>query len=374
MGNENRLCKKCVMDSSVPSIVFDKSGICNYCHAVEPRLKAIEYSESELERNLVSLKEKIQRSARGSYDCVLGLSGGVDSSYMAYVAGKIGLKPLTITVDNGWDTDIAVQNVNAIVNKLGFNLKKITLEPVEFKDMQRSFLAASVPDIEMLTDHAIAATLIKTARKNDIKYILSGTNVATESGFPKAWMWNKYDYTNIKSIHDKYGTVKIKTYPTFTTFQKYINNITRKFEFVELLNMVNYRKPKAMAILSSEFGWQDYGGKHYESIFTRFYQAYILPVKFGIDKRKVHLSSQIRTGDLTRDEALLQLKANPYKAEDLDRDKKEVLEKLGYTNEEFDRLMKMPVKSHLDYDSDEHFLNSMRAIKNVFFSKSRHNI
>jgi hypothetical protein len=255
--------------------------------------------------------------------------------------------------DNGWNSELAVQNIRLLMDHLGFDLETYVIDWEEFRDLQRAFFRASVIDIEMLTDHAIAASLFRIAGQRCIRHILSGYNVATESGLPQAWYWNKQDLRNIRAIHARFGTVPLRSFPTLSTWQWMVLRHTRRFRFVELLNLMLYEKRQALRELTNDFGWRYYGGKHYESIFTRFYQAYVLPVKFGVDKRRAHLSSLIRNGEMNRDEALNELKCPPCEPDVLKADREYVLKKLGYSEAEFAQVMALPVQPHSAYASDQ---------------------
>jgi hypothetical protein len=287
----------------------------------------------------------------------------VDSSYVALLAARHSLRTLLVHFDNGWNSAVAVENIRGIVDGLGFDLETYVIDWEEFRDLQRSFFQASVVDIEMLTDHAITAAMFSIARKRGIRYILSGVNLATESGLPQAWYWNKQDLRNIKAIHKRFGGVKLNSFPTLSTWRWIVQRHLRRFVFVEILNMVNYRKLEAMAQLTSELGWRYYGGKHYESVFTKFYQAYVLPTKFGIDKRKAHLSSLVRNGELRRDEALAELAKPLYDPAELRQEKEYVLKKLDFSEQEFERIMALPVRSHLDYPSDRWLIDLARRVE-----------
>lgn len=347
-------CSKCVMDTLDPDIQFNDSHICNYCLEAESQIKQYNYTQEEESQRLEKLKNEILKDKKGTYDCVVGLSGGVDSSYVAYLAKKMELNPLCVHFDNGWNSELAVSNIKKIVDKCGFDLETYVIDWPEFKDLQRSFFKAGVVDVEMLTDHAIMATMFQLRKKHGIKYILSGSNYVTEHGMPLSWLWRKQDLTNIKGIQKRFGTKKIKNFPTMNSIQY---QISRLFGlggvYIEVLNNINYSKENAIKILEEEFDWQYYGGKHYESVFTKFYQAYYLPQKFGIDKRKVHLSAQIRNGEISRKEALQELEKPFYSDLELTNDLEYVLKKLSFSKEEFETIMKDQPKSHLDYPSDE---------------------
>lgn len=350
MKSNYQQCTHCVMDTiGDPKIIFDEKGECNYCIDYEA-LKNAQVVEGE--KATLMLQEKcneIKTAASGKqYDSILGLSGGVDSSYLAYLAKQQGLHPLCIHFDNGWNSEMAVKNIEQIVNKLGFDLNTYVINWDEFRDLQRAYFKAGVIDIEALTDHAIFASIYKLAFKTGIKYLLSGSNVVTEGILPHHWTHRKSDYINIIDIHRKHGSIPLKTFPFI---DKRIKNKIRKWgiETVELLNMVPYNKALAKQILKNELNWQDYGGKHYESVFTKFYQAYVLPVKYNVDKRKAHLSTLICSGQITKEEALLELEKPLYRDEELKQDKAYIFKKLGFTEEEFDRMMKKKPVPHSAY-------------------------
>lgn len=356
-----RQCALCVMDTSASEITFSKEGICNYCLEAESMIPKFKFSEDQEKENLSTLKNRIQGDIKGKYDSVVGLSGGVDSSYVAFLAKKMGLNPLCVHFDNGWNSEIGESNIKKIIDKCGFDLETYVIDWDEFKDLQRSFFKAGVVDIEMLSDHAIMATMFALRKKHNIKYILSGSNYVTEHGMPLSWLWRKQDLTNIKGIQDKFGTKKIKNFPTLTSVQYQLSKMFGLGGvYIELLNYISYNKEEAMKVLENEFDWQYYGGKHYESTFTKFYQAYYLPEKFSIDKRKVHLSAQIRNGEMTKEVALEILKLPLYEKSEFERDLDHVLEKLSFSKDEFRAIMEEEPKLHLDYPSDEWIFNLWR--------------
>jgi len=270
----------------------------------------------------------------------MGLSGGVDSSYVAYLANKYKLSPFAVHVDNGWNSESADRNIKNIVNSLGLDFYRHQVDWEEFKDLQRSYFKASVIDIEVLTDSAIFSFIYNLALKKNIKYQLYGMNIATESIMPKSCNYTKTDVRNIMAIQKKYGTREIKNILFINTLQdKWNDLISKRVSKINILNYIDYNKVKAKDILKEKLNWEDYGGKHYESIFTRFYQGYILPKKFGIDKRRAHLSNLICSGQITRKDALEELKKDPYPPQLLEKDKKYVLGKLGFSKEEFETIM-----------------------------------
>ena len=349
-----RQCSLTVMDNIAdPNITFDENGVSNYYHAFKKAEREEVFLGEEGDKKLHALIAKIKKNGEGKpYDCIMGLSGGVDSSYVAYKAKQFGLRPLAVHFDNGWNSELAVMNIENIVTKLDLDLYTLVVNWEEFKDVQLSYLKASVIDIEVVTDHAITGTLFKLAKKYGIKCVLSGSNISTEYLMPRTWIFGKSDHINLKDIHKKFGTVPLKTYPIFDTYlKKYCKNVLQA-EWTSFLNYMPYNKQEVKETIARELNWRDYGGKHYESIFTKFYQAYILPTKFHVDKRKPHLSNLICSGQMTREQALEELKKPLYTPEELRKDYDYVLKKFDLTKEEFENIMKLPIKKHSDYKTE----------------------
>jgi N-acetyl sugar amidotransferase len=339
------------MDGSDPHIEFDDDGICNHCRGHETKVALTPATQPNAEDRLAELVAGIKRRASGEYDSIVGLSGGVDSSYVAYQAVKLGLRPLAVHFDNGWNSELAVQNIERIVKQLGLDLMTVVIDWDEFRDIQRSFFKANVIDIEMVTDHAIFASMFDIANKHGIKTILSGTNAATESIMPDSWQHFKFDLLNLKSIHRRFGTVPIRQYPTMSIWRMGWQSAVRKTGSASILNYLPYSKSGAIKTLEEEMGWAYYGGKHYESVFTKFYQAHILPTKFGVDKRRIHLSDLIMNGEITREEALAELALPLYAPEALEQDTEYVCKKLGFSRQEFADYLASPPVSHFAYPS-----------------------
>lgn len=365
-GRAAQTCTRCVMDTSDRDIRFDAAGVCSHCHegdAILARLPGPDDGETWLEPLVRHLKED---GAGREYDAIIGLSGGVDSSYAGYLASRYGIRCMAVHFDNGWNSELAVENIQKVVEGCGFDLMTYVINWPEFRDLQRAFLKASVIDIEMITDHAILAALIRLADEHGIPYILSGTNQATEHGIPLSWIWNKQDWTNIKAIHARYGTIPLESYPHLNR-RRWVamRAFNREPHVVEPLERVFYRRDHAAATLEHEFGWREYGGKHHESIWTRFYQSYILPVKFGVDKRTVHLSARLRNDELTRDEALEALQKPLYTPEQLVNEREFVLKKLGFTEAEFDAIMAEPPRPHDAFATDKRFIQTLHAINRL---------
>lgn len=354
-GRPYQQCAISVMDTIAdPNIRFDENGISNYYYEYQEAEKAFVHKGSAGEAALNRLVAQIKEEGKGKqYDCITGVSGGVDSTYLALMAKKLGLRPLIVHFDNGWNSELAVKNIENIISKLGFDLYTLVVDWEEFKDIQLAYLKASVVDIEAITDHAIIGTLHKLAAENGIKYILSGSNIVTEQVLPSNWIWSKGDAVNIKAIHARYGTVKLKTYPFFSAKDFLYYRKVKGITTVTPLNYLPYNKAAVKETIIKELEWRDYGGKHYESVFTRFYQGYILPVKFGIDKRKAHLSTLIFAGQITKAEALAELEHPIYNQEQMQIDLEFVLKKFNLSMEEFEALMRLKRRDHREFDYEK---------------------
>ncbi len=345
-------CSISVMDTIAdPDIFFDENGVSNYYYEFQEAYKNNVHIGEDAQDKLATIVDSIKKAGKEKeYDCIMGLSGGVDSTYIALLAKQLGLRPLAVHFDNGWNSELAVKNIENIVAKLGFDLFTYVINWEEFRDLQIAYLKASVVDIEAITDHAIFATLYRIAGQKEIKYILSGANVQTENTLPKSWIHSKSDHINIKSIHKAFGTIKLKTFPFMDAKVKRYYQQVKGVTSISLLNYIDYNKQSVKNIIQHELNWKDYGGKHYESIWTRFYQGYILPKKFKIDKRKAHLSDLIFSRQITKEQALEELIKPIYDAEQLSTDYEFVLKKLGLSQADFDNIMQTPRRSHYDFD------------------------
>jgi N-acetyl sugar amidotransferase len=354
-----RQCTLTVMDNIAdPDIHFDENGICNYYHEYNEAAKQQLFTEEEGEQKLEMLITEIKKNGKGkAYDCLIGLSGGTDSSYVAWLVKKYGLRPLAVHLDNGWNSALAVKNIENIINRLGIDLYTLVINWEEFKDIQLSYLRASVVDIEVVSDHAIFSTMYKLAKEKKIGYIISGTNLVTEYIMPPSWLYRKMDFANLKDIHKKYGMLPLKTYPGFNLRKHIYYSAVLKLRPVSILNYIPYNKEEAKTLLQKELDWKDYGGKHYESVFTKFFQAYILPFKFQIDKRKAHLSTLICSGQINRKEALSELDKPLMTQSETEADKMYVLKKLGLSEKEFEDIMHLPVRGHDTFKTDIHLHN-----------------
>jgi len=352
--NEYRICTRCIMDTTDREIKFDENAVCNHCKNAQKKLtERYFYLDKNIKKKMLDeLINKIKLIGRDKkYDCVIGLSGGVDSTFVVYKIKKLGLRPFAFHLDNGWNSKIADQNIENISKKLGIKIHRYEVNWNEFKDLQMSFLKASVPDLEIPTDHALAALFFNVATNNKINYIISGVNIASESILPRTWSYGHMDWKYIKNVHKRFGKVRLNDFYHYTMYD-YVNyRILKNIKTIPILNYVNYNKEEAKEIIKKELDWEDYGCKHHESIYTRFVQSYILPKKFNINKRKAHLSSLICSDQITREEALKEMQKDIYPLEKLKEDKQFVLDKLEISEKEFNQLLSLPPKSFLDYPS-----------------------
>lgn len=350
MKQAYQICRNCIMDTSDPGIRFDSKGICNHCKTYS-KVSAEHILPSEKRKaRLEELVESIKERGRGrEYDCLLGVSGGLDSTYAAYLLKESGLRVLAVHLDNSWNAEIAEANMQTALKKLGIDLYIFKADWKEFKDLQIAFLKAGTPDLEIPSDHAIVAVLFQEAEKRKISYIIEGGNVVSEVIMPQSWACGHWDWKYISSTQKAFGSCKLKSFPHFNFIQRCFHLMTPP---VNILNYIDYNKDEAVKLLREKLGWSDYGTKHYESIYTRFVQGYILPKRFGFDKRRAHLSSLVCSGQLKREDALSEIAKDPYPSQELkEQDRELVLTKLGLTNEEFEGIMASPLKRFYDYPS-----------------------
>jgi N-acetyl sugar amidotransferase len=367
-----RQCSLSVMDNIAdPNIVFDEKGISNYYYEYLEAEKKFVFKGEAGRKKLSEVVDLLKKSGHGKkYDCMLGVSGGVDSTYLALKAQQLGLRVLCVHFDNGWDSELAVKNIENIVSRCGFDLYTYVIDWEEFRDIQLAYFKANVIDIEAVNDIAIFLSLDKICAKYDLKYILDGRNVVTEQTLPYAWL-NK-DLGNMLNIHKTFGTIPLRSFPLITRWQRNIHAFRKMYETVTLLNYVDYNKKEAKKEIIEKLDWKDYGGKHYESVFTRFYQGYILPVKFKVDKRKSHLSNLIFSRQITKETAVEELKKPIYDPAQLAIDKPFVLKKLGFTEEQFCAYLAGPVNDHAMFGNtkplteDFPILKFLKPVKNLF--------
>lgn len=357
---EYQRCTRCVMDTTDSKITFDENGVCDHCRNfdknIAPYWKPNENRYDELEE----LAEKIRKAGKNSdYDCILGLSGGADSSYLAYIAKEVmHLRPLALVVDTGWNLNVAVENIEKIVKGLELDMYTEVVNWKEMADLQLAFFKSGISSQDFPQDHAIFAGLYNYAVKHNIKYVLTGSNSATEFIRPPVeWLYMN-DLRMAKDIHKKFGTRKLKTYPMcgmlkYKIYYRYFKGMRRAYP----LDYVVYNKPEAEELLHEKYGWTKYENKHYENVFTRFFEGYYLPHKFGFDTRKNVASNEILAGTLTREQALERLSKPAYDPDQMMQDKAYVAKKLGISVEEFDAIIEGSKHTPADYK------NSMWMIK-----------
>lgn len=342
------------MDTSDPDITFSEKGHCNHCTDYFDRIAHLTYQGEQSDRQLDVIVGRIRQAGKGrDYDCVTGISGGVDSSYTAHVLKRLGLRPLAVHMDNGWNSDIAVRNIKNVATTLGMDYQSYVLDWEEFRDLQLSFLRASVPEIETPTDMAIPAALHRIAAAHGVKYIISGGNYATEGILPAAWHYNAKDLVFLRGVHRRFGTRPLRTFPTFGYRDEVYYKLVRGMRIIYPLNYVPYSKPAAMDLLRGELGWQNYGGKHFESRITGFVHSYIFPVKFGYDYRKATLSTQVCAGSVTRESALELLQEPPFDPVQAAREIEYIAKKFEIRLDELEEILARPPKTHRDYPNDQ---------------------
>lgn len=350
-------CTRCVMDTTANGIEFDNLGVCSFCTEFLNRSNdVLNISNKDRNIQLNNFVTKLKQSGKGKkYDCIVGVSGGVDSSWVLVQAVKLGLKPLAVHMDNGWNSELAQNNISNLVNILGVDLYTHVIEWGEYKQLMLSFFEADVIDVELLYDNAMLAVNYELAAKHGIKYMLSGCNQSTEGmNMPSNWNWWKFDKKNIASLGKMFRGINLKTFPALGIFNYIWHQNIRKREWVPFLDYFEFNKNEVLEILAKEYKYKPYPYKHYESIFTRFYQGYILPNKFGVDKRKLHLSTLIATNQMERDKAISLINELPYPSQDeLNLDIDYFLKKIGWTTEELAEYISRPEKPHGLYPSDK---------------------
>ena len=348
--NTYQICQKGIWDSSVPGIRFDAQGISNYA-TIQDRLSAAFPRGDAGMANWERVVAKIRASApsNAQYDCLIGVSGGTDSSYLLHIAKEYGLNPLAVNLDNGWNSDISVKNIKKMVTALGIDLETYVIDYEEIKDILRSYLLAGLPWADGPTDLAIQSVLYQIAEKEDIRYILIGSDFRSEGKQPTEWTYT--DLKQLTHVHDRFGQTNRLTYPRMTPFGFLLRGYVRGIKMISPFNYIPYHKQEAQDFLRAHYGWQYYGGHHHENLFTKFVVAYWLPKKFGIDKRRITLSAQILSGEITREQALYDIAGSPYPAERMEADKDYVLKKLSITPAQFETIWHAPNKTYADYPS-----------------------
>jgi aminotransferase len=362
-GLPYQMCSRCVMDTTDPEIDFDANGVCDHCRnfdlVIKPQWPSPERGKVLLARMIETLKVH----GRGkTYDCIIGLSGGVDSSYCALKVAEWGLRPLVVHVDAGWNSELAVMNIEQICRRLGFDLITHVVDWEEMRDMQLAFLRSNLANQDTPQDHAFFAALYGYAEKAGIKYVINGSNFATESILPRAWGYDAMDATLLKAIHRRFGARPRGKFPVMSFFDFYVKYPhLLKMEVLRPLNLLPYNKSDAIQTLERDLGWRYYGGKHFESRWSRFFQAYYLPYKFGYDKRKAHLSSLVLDGQMSRAQAIEALAQPLYDAQVLAEDKLFIAKKLKLSLAEFDALINEPAHHYSEYPNHQKKLRFVRS-------------
>jgi len=348
-----KVCSRCVMDETDANIKFDEHGVCNHCHRFDEVQSLQLFSGVDGKTRLQNIVDKIKKEGAGKeYDCIIGLSGGVDSSYLAVKIKDFGLRPLVVHVDAGWNSELAVSNIEKIIKHCGYDLHTHVMNWEEMRDLQLSYMKAAVANQDVPQDHAFFSSMYHFAVKNDIKYILSGGNLATEAVFPDSWHGSAMDAINLKDIHRTYGSKPLRDYKTISFFEYYFwYPFAKGMRTVRPLNFMEYDKREAEKYLQETVGYRSYARKHGESIFTKLFQNYYLPTKFGYDKRKLHYSSMILSGQMSREEAVVKLAEPLYAADELENDIDYFCKKMRVNRQQFDELMQAPIHDYSDFKS-----------------------
>ena len=353
-------CKQCIMDTSDPFIHFDKDGICQNC------TDYFEHAKTKIDRRPIGeVINQIKERSKGKYEAILGISGGTDSTLVAYLAKEHGLNALLVHIDDGWNTDAAKTNVQIIVEKTGYDFKHIKVNKEEYHDLILSYLKAGVVGLEAPTDNGLEAMLHKVIDQYKVKNILSGGNWATEGILSRAWTYDNEDAKNIKAIHKKYGTIPLKEFNLLSITRKAWRLTFGGIKVFRLLNLIDYKRSEAKELLSQKWGWIDYGRKHNENRYTKFIECYIYPRRFGIDKRRAHYSALICNNEMTREQALELLKEPLYSDEELEKEKSFFLSQLEISEEQFEKYMKKPIRSHYEFKTHKWDLKLLRFARRI---------
>jgi N-acetyl sugar amidotransferase len=352
-----QICTKTIMDTTDPNIVFDENGISDYYHNYVNNIVPNWHTDAAGQQEMFQLADKIKKENRNKdFDCIIGVSGGLDSSYATYLAKEIlGLRPLVFHVDAGWNSNQAVSNIEKLLNGLNLDLFTEVVNWEEMKDLQRSYFQAQVPNIDGPQDIAFFSAMYKFARKNKVKYVLTGSNYSTEC-CREPYQWGAYlgiDKKFTMGLHKKFGRVPLKTYPILDVFEyKLLYQHILGMKVIKPLNNFSFLKNEAENLLESKFGWERFKHKHHESRFTRFYEDYWLPRKFGFEKRRAHFSSLVLTGQMTRDAAILRISKPELDEATLMQEFEYVANKLDWTKEEFQKIFEGENKTYLDYTNN----------------------
>lgn len=358
--NNKMICARCIYGNDIPGIVFNENGVCNYCQ-IHDDLDRLYPVNNEGEEKLRQLFKKIKSEGTDKgkkYDCVIGVSGGCDSSYLIYKAVEMGLKPLAVHFDNTWNSPIATQNIQKVLSSLNVDLYTLVVNNKEYDDIYKSFLLAGVKDIEAPTDIGLISTMYKACAKYKLSYILEGHSFRTEGISPLGWLYMDGKY--ISSVHKKFGTLPMKTYPNLTLFKFLWYSIVTKIQRIRPLYYLNYNKEETKLFLKEKFDWEWYGGHHLENRFTAFYHSYFLPKRFQIDCRILGYAALVRSGQLDKEEALSKMSDEPpYEQEIIGLVKK----RLGYSDERFDEVMNFPKRQWNEF---ENYKKTFERLKPIF--------
>ncbi|MFS2047732.1 N-acetyl sugar amidotransferase [Variovorax sp. Varisp41] len=357
MKRDYAICANCVMDTSDSMISFDSHGVCDHCNDFEKNVAPNWHTDEKGKAAIFEQVKQIKAASKGKpFDCIMGMSGGLDSSYLLHLmVAEFGLRPLVFHVDGGWNTDIAVNNIQVIVEKLGLDLYTEVINWEEMRDFQLAFFKSGVSHLDIPQDHAFIATLYHFANKHNIKYILNGGNISTECvRNPKEWLYYGTDMAQLKDIQKKFGTMTLSTYPfSSVLFHKLYLRYLKGVQVIKPLNYLPYTKEMAISTLQEKYGWKAYPQKHFESRFTRFFESYWLPTRFGFDTRRVQFSSLILTKQMTRAEALRRLKTPAFDESTIEEDFDFIAAKLGISSSQLKEYQNLPLKSYRDYKNQE---------------------
>lgn len=373
-----KICTRCVMDTTDPEIEFDLQGVCNHCHEFDEEATKQWFPNEEGKKKLGVIFQKMKEERKDhEYDCILGLSGGLDSSYLALVMKEYNMRPLVVHVDAGWNSELAVYNIENIVKYCGYDLHTHVMNWPEVRDLQLAYLKAGLANQDVVQDHAYFSSLYHFAVENKINYVISGGNIATEAVFPNSWNHSAMDAINLKAIHKRYGTIPLSDYKVISFLQYYLYYpFIKKMKVILPLNYLPYSKEDALAELQEKVGYKSYGRKHGESRFTKFFQNHYLPVKFNMDKRKLHLSSMVLSELINREQAIKELEKPLYNEQELSEDKHYIAKKLGITIDQLDEYTCAPNHDYSEYpnwDSRYAFMKRVQSIVSKIVGKNVRN-
>ena len=365
-----QICNTCIMDTTASEIIFDSHGQCNFCKEAASLLEKNTARQNAADQLAIRVREIKERNKNKPYDAIIGLSGGVDSAYAAHIASKQGLRLLAVHCDTGWNSDEAVSNIHSVINKLKIDLETYVVPWETMRDLQVAFFKASVPNCDIPQDHAIVAVNNIISDKVGVRDFISGGNLTSESILPSSWGHDARDLRHLKAVGKRFGVNRLGQFPTLNGFQAYLwLPYVKGMRNYRILNDVTYSRAEAIETLTKEYNWKDYGGKHHESVFTRFFQAYYLPEKFHYDKRKAHLSSLVVSEQMTREEALAEMAQPLYSEISFKRDKNYFLQKLKISSEEWDKIMQSPPVHHTSYPTNTWWRQHLASLKNTIEQK-----